>query len=64
MFDRGMKASTTIFGAQDSRGNYATRITVVLGPGATGVGTGFLHAPRVGPDSFDAVLGILLGVRP
>jgi phospholipid/cholesterol/gamma-HCH transport system substrate-binding protein len=64
LFDRGMKASTTIFGARDSRGNYATRVTVVLGPGATGVGTGFLHAARVGPDSFDAVLGILFGAKP
>jgi hypothetical protein len=36
----------------------------VLGPGATGVGTGFLHAARVGPDSFDAVLGILFGAKP
>ncbi|TMG35323.1 MAG: MCE family protein [Chloroflexi bacterium] len=64
LFDQGMKASTTVFGARDSGGNYATRITVVLGPGATGVGIGFLHAPRVGPDSLDAVLGILLGTRP
>lgn len=62
-FDQGMKASTTVFGAKDDQG-YATRITVVLGPGVTGVGTGFLRTPRTGPDAFDAVLNILLGGRP
>ena len=64
-FDEGMKSSTSVFGAQDAQG-YATRINVVVGPcGAAqcnppplfGNGPGAIPVP----DSFDAVVGLLLG---
>jgi phospholipid/cholesterol/gamma-HCH transport system substrate-binding protein len=63
-FDAGMKTSTSVFGAQDGQG-YATRINVVVGPcsaapcnpPALGLST---SGARV-PDSFDAVVGLLLG---
>lgn len=63
-FDAGMKTSTSVFSAQDGQG-YATRINVVVGPcsaapcnpPALGVGIGGGSVP----DSFDAVVGLLLG---
>ena len=64
-FDRGMRYSTDVFGAQDGQG-YATRITVGVGgcsavpcnpPFPTTGGNGVLTVP----DSFDSVVGVLLG---
>src|ERR671937_1278043 len=62
-FDRGMKYGTEVFGAQDGQG-YATRITVGVGgcsvvPCKLPVGAG--SGPTGLPNSFDAVVGILLG---
>jgi phospholipid/cholesterol/gamma-HCH transport system substrate-binding protein len=62
-FDRGMKYGTEVFGAQDGQG-YATRITVGVGgcsivPCKLPVGAG--SGPTGPPNSFDAVVGILLG---
>src|SRR5947209_6134 len=63
-FDRGMKSSTSVFGAQDGQG-FATRINVVVGPcSAASCNPPFLGAGPGGapiPDSFDAVVGLLLG---
>lgn len=62
-FDAGMKYTTNIFGASDGQG-YATRITVVAGACSPGVPcsppAGLLPRGTV-PDSFDAVVGVLLG---
>ena len=63
-FDQGMRLSTDIFGAQDGQG-YATRINVVAGPCSVAP----CNPPKLGgsngllgvPDSFDAVVGLLLG---
>ena len=63
-FDRGMQYSTDVFGAQDGQG-YATRITVGVGgcsaapcnPPFPTTGNGLLTVP----DSFDSVVGVLLG---
>ena len=61
-FDRGMKYSTDVFGAQDAQG-YATRITVGVGPCSVAscnpplpTGSGLTV-----PDSFAGVVGVLLG---
>ena len=63
-FDRGMKSSTSVFGAQDGQG-FATRINVVVGPcSAAPCNPPFFGAGPGGvpvPDSFDAVVGLLLG---
>ena len=63
-FDRGMQYSTEVFGAQDAQG-YATRITVGVG-GCSAVPcnppfptTG--SSPFTVPNSFDSVVGVLLG---
>jgi phospholipid/cholesterol/gamma-HCH transport system substrate-binding protein len=60
-FDRGMRLSSDVFGAQDGQG-YATRISVVVGPCSAAPCPGTLTggAVRV-PNSFDAVVGVLLG---
>jgi phospholipid/cholesterol/gamma-HCH transport system substrate-binding protein len=62
-FDAGMKYSTNIFGGHDAQG-YATRISVKLGDCSAGapcqLPPGLLPAGTV-PDSFDAVVGVLLG---
>jgi phospholipid/cholesterol/gamma-HCH transport system substrate-binding protein len=65
-FDRGMKYSSNTFGAQDGQG-YATRISVLVGACSPGVvpcnlpvsaGAGLGSSV---PDSFNAVVGVLLG---
>jgi phospholipid/cholesterol/gamma-HCH transport system substrate-binding protein len=63
-FDNGMKYGTEVFGAQDAQG-YATRITVGVGgcsivPCTLPVPGSKLSGVTV-PNSFDAVVGILLG---
>lgn len=59
-FDQGMKTSTDVFGAQDGQG-YATRINVVAGPcSAAPCNPPPLLRGNV-PDSFDAVIKLLLG---
>jgi phospholipid/cholesterol/gamma-HCH transport system substrate-binding protein len=63
-FDRGMQWSTDVFGAQDGQG-YATRITVGVGgcsaapcnPPFPTAGGGLITVP----DSFDSVVGVLIG---
>ena len=62
-FDAGMRYSTNVFGAQDGQG-YATRISVLAGacsvaPCNLPVGNGAGGLPI--PDSFDAVVNVLLG---
>ena len=62
-FDAGLKTSTSVFGAHDGQG-YATRINVVVG-GCSAIPCnppplGASGTARV-PDSFDAVVGLLLG---
>jgi phospholipid/cholesterol/gamma-HCH transport system substrate-binding protein len=62
-FDAGMKYSTAVFGAQDGQG-YATRISVLAGacsvaPCKLPLGSGTSGLPI--PDSFDAVVNVLLG---
>ena len=62
-FDAGMRYSTNVFGAQDGQG-YATRISVLAGacsvaPCNLPVGSGAGGLPI--PDSFDAVINVLLG---
>jgi ABC-type transporter Mla subunit MlaD len=62
-FDAGMKYTTNIFGAQDAQG-YATRISVKVGDcsaGAPCLPPPGLLTNGTGPDSFDAVVGVLLG---
>ena len=63
-FDAGMKYTTNIFGASDGQG-YATRITVVAGACSAGAPCspppGLLPRGAALPDSFDAVIGVLLG---
>jgi phospholipid/cholesterol/gamma-HCH transport system substrate-binding protein len=60
-FDRGMQLSTDVFGAQDGQG-YATRISVVVGPCSAAPCPGSLTSGVVRvPNSFDAVVGVLLG---
>jgi ABC-type transporter Mla subunit MlaD len=65
-FDAGMKYSSNVFGASANDGSgYATRISVNVAPcsapapceATTGVSSGKTSAP----DSFSAVIGILLG---
>ncbi len=59
-FDQGMKSSTNVFGAQDGQG-YATRINVVVDAcSAAPCNPPGLRTTNV-PDSFDAVLKLLLG---
>jgi phospholipid/cholesterol/gamma-HCH transport system substrate-binding protein len=62
-FDAGMKYTTNIFGAQDAQG-YATRISVEVGDCSPGLPCqpppGLLTSGTV-PDSFSAVVGVLLG---
>ncbi|HET9847694.1 MAG TPA: MlaD family protein [Candidatus Dormibacteraeota bacterium] len=59
-FDQGMKSSSDVFGAQDGEG-YATRINVITGPCSAAP----CNPPSVTggnvPDSFDAVVKLLLG---
>jgi phospholipid/cholesterol/gamma-HCH transport system substrate-binding protein len=63
-FDQGMKYGTEVFGAQDGQG-YATRITVGVGGCSLVPCTVPLSAGGAGssgvPNSFDAVIGVLLG---
>lgn len=61
-FDQGMKLSTDAFGAQDGQG-YATRINVVTGPCTVAPCTSAIPANNLVnvPDSFDAVVRLLLG---
>jgi phospholipid/cholesterol/gamma-HCH transport system substrate-binding protein len=63
-FDQGMKSSASVFAAQDAQG-YATRINVVAGPCSLApCNPPWLGAGTAGgtvPDSFDAVIGLLLG---
>jgi phospholipid/cholesterol/gamma-HCH transport system substrate-binding protein len=59
-FDRGMKLGPIIFGAHDGNG-YATRVTVIVGPGTSGVPTGFPGLKPGGASAFDSVLDVLLG---
>lgn len=63
VFDQGMKLSTDVFGAQDGQG-YATRVNVVTGP--CSVAPCNPTAPAISglgnvPDSFSAVVALLLG---
>lgn len=60
-FDSGMKDSASVFGAQDAQG-YATRISVVVGACSPGVPC-TLPAGNLAPvpDTFAAVVGVLLG---
>jgi phospholipid/cholesterol/gamma-HCH transport system substrate-binding protein len=62
-FDAGMRYSSEVFGAQDGQG-YATRISVLAGacsvaPCKLPLGSGTSGLPI--PDSFDAVVNVLLG---
>jgi phospholipid/cholesterol/gamma-HCH transport system substrate-binding protein len=60
-FDAGMKASTSVFGAQDAQG-YATRISVVVGACSPGVPCTLPSGTTLPvPDAFDAVVRMLLG---
>ena len=59
-FDQGMKTSTDVFGAQDGQG-YATRINVVTGPCSFAQCNPPPLLRTNVPDSFDAVVKLLLG---
>lgn len=65
-FDAGMKYTSNVFGASANDGSgYATRISVNLapcsGPAPCTATTAVNSGKAAVPDSFDAVLGILLG---
>ena len=66
-FDDSMRATRVVFGARDAAGNYATRVSVVVGPVAgNGAASPVSGTPApASPGAFEAVLGILLkGSRP
>ena len=61
-FDAGMKTSTDVFGAQDGQG-YATRLNVIAGPCSLAPCNppGLTAHGGLVPDSFDAVVKLLMG---
>jgi len=61
-FDAGMKYSSNVFGASASDGSgYATRISVNAAPCSAPAPCSLSTGRGSVPDSFDAILGILLG---